>query len=183
VKATGWCKGLRVTAGGTGIVSHAGVVLLRALADNTGLTAGLSQALASRRLLVHDRGRVLADLACAIADGAEVISDFRVMGDQEELFGLVASVPTAWRTLAEIAGGGQRPLNNMTAAVNAAPAPRLGAGHGPARRPAWRPRGGQDAGRGDLHPAGRERGDLPQRQGGSRAELQGVVRRDAARGE
>jgi len=29
---------------------------------------------------------VLADLACAIADGAEVISDFRVIGDQENLF-------------------------------------------------------------------------------------------------
>ncbi len=40
--------------------------------------------------------------------------------DHEELFGLVASVPTAWRTLAEIAGGGQRPLNKMTVAVNAA---------------------------------------------------------------
>jgi hypothetical protein len=51
-----------------GIVSHADLVLLRALADRTGLTAGLSKALASRRLLVHDRGRVLADLACAIAD-------------------------------------------------------------------------------------------------------------------
>ena len=120
MNTTGWLKGLRVTADGTGIVSHAGVVLLRALADNTGLTAGLSQALASRRLLVHDRGRVLADLACAIADDAGAISDFRVMGDQGELFGLVASVPTAWRTLAEIAGGGQRPLNDMTAAVNAA---------------------------------------------------------------
>jgi hypothetical protein len=71
---------LQVTGDGTGIVPHAGVALLRALADSTGLTAGLSQALASRRLLVHDRGRVLADLACAIADGAEVISDFRVMG-------------------------------------------------------------------------------------------------------
>jgi hypothetical protein len=52
-------------------VSHAGVALLRALADNTGLTGGLSEALASQRLLVHDRGRVLADLACAIADGGE----------------------------------------------------------------------------------------------------------------
>jgi hypothetical protein len=36
---------------------------------------------------------VLADLACAIADGAEVISDFRVLSDQKELFGPVASVP------------------------------------------------------------------------------------------
>ena len=120
MNTTGWLKGLQVTADGTGIVSHAGVALLRGLADNTGLTAGLSKALASRRLLVHDRGRVLADLACAIADGAEVISDFRVMGDQEDLFGLVASVPTAWRTLAEIATGGDRTAGRIGAAVNAA---------------------------------------------------------------
>ena len=119
VHTTGWLKGLRVTADGTGIVSHAGVALLRALADNTGLTAELSKALVSGRLLVHDRGRVLAGLACAIADGGEVISDFR-MGDQAELFGLVASVPTAWRTLDEIAGGGERALGRVTAAVNAA---------------------------------------------------------------
>jgi hypothetical protein len=120
VNTTGWLKGLQVTADGTGIVSHAGVALIRALADNTGLTAGLSKALATQRLLVHDRGRVLADLACAIADGAEVISDFRVIGDQEGLFGVVASVPTAWRTLDEIAGGGERALGRVTAAVNAA---------------------------------------------------------------
>jgi len=120
VKGTGWLNGLEVTGGGTGVVSHAGLVLLRALADRTGLTAGLSRALASRRLVVHDRGRVLADLACAIADGAEVISDFRVMGDQSELFGLVASVPTCWRALQEIASGGGRPLGRVTAAVNAA---------------------------------------------------------------
>ncbi len=120
MKATGWLNGLEVTAGGTGIVSHAGVALLRALSDSTGLTAGLSKALASDRLLVHDRGRVLADLACAIADGAEVISDFRVMADQRELFGLVASVPTAWRTLNEIAAAGERARSRVAAAVNAA---------------------------------------------------------------
>jgi Transposase DDE domain group 1 len=120
VNTTGWMKGLRVTADGAGIVSHAGVALIRALADNIGLTAGLSRALASGRLLVHDRGRVLADLACAIADGAEVISDFRVIGDQEDLFGLVASVPTAWRTLDEMARGGERALGKLATAVNAA---------------------------------------------------------------
>jgi hypothetical protein len=119
VKATGWLKGLEVTGDGTGIVSHAGVVLVRALADKIGLTAGLSKALACDRLLVHDRGRVMADLACAIAGGAEVISDFRMIGDEDELFGRVASVPTAWRTLAEIAGGGERCLSRITAAVNA----------------------------------------------------------------
>jgi hypothetical protein len=120
VNTTGWLKGLRVTGDGTGIVSHAGIALIRALTDNIGLTAGLSKALASDRLLVHDRGRVLADLACAIADGAEVISDFRVIGDQQDLFGLVASVPTAWRTLDEIARGGQRALGKVTAAVDKA---------------------------------------------------------------
>jgi hypothetical protein len=119
VNATGWSRGLEVTGGGTGIVSHAGLVLLRQLSDRTGLTAGLSAALPSP-LGGHDRGRVLSDLACAIADGARVISDFRVMGDQRELSGPVASVPTAWRALSEIARGGDRRRRRITAAVNKA---------------------------------------------------------------
>src|SRR6266481_3231625 len=120
VNVTGWSRGLEVTGGGQGVVSHAGLVLLRHLADKTGLSGGLSRALASPRILVHDRGRVLADLACAIADGARVISDFRVMSDQRELFGLVASVPTAWRALREIARAGAPTERRLTAAVNTA---------------------------------------------------------------
>ena len=120
MNVTGWSRGLEVTGGGEGVVSHAGLALLRYLADKTGLTGGLSGALATPRILVHDRGRVLADLACAIADGARVISDFRVMTDQQELFGLVASVPTVWRTLKEIAGGGIRADRRITQAVNTA---------------------------------------------------------------
>jgi hypothetical protein len=89
---TGWSRGLEVT----GVVSHAALVLLRELADRTGLTAGLPTALPLPSPAGgHDRGRVLADLACAIADGTRVISDFRVMGDQREVFGPVASVPAA----------------------------------------------------------------------------------------
>jgi Transposase DDE domain group 1 len=117
---TGWSCGLEVSGGGRGVVSHAGLVLLRHLADRTGLTGGLARALATPRMLVHDRGRVLADLACAIADGARVISDFRVMSDQGELFGLVASVPTVWRTLKEIASWEERAGRRVTAAVSAA---------------------------------------------------------------
>ncbi len=48
---------------------------------------------------VHDRGRVLADLAVMIADGGRVMSDLAVLRDQSELFGPVASDPTLWRTL------------------------------------------------------------------------------------
>ena len=120
MNTTGWSRGLEVTADGQGVVSHAGLVLLRALADKTGLTGGLSRALATPRLLVHDRGRVLADLAAAIADGAEVISDFAVVRHQEQLFGPVASVPTAWRMLSEVAAGGPRAQARITRAVNAA---------------------------------------------------------------
>ena len=38
--ATGWSRGLDVTGGGSGVVSHAGLVLLRQLSDRTGLTSG-----------------------------------------------------------------------------------------------------------------------------------------------
>src|ERR1035437_4814046 len=120
VNVTGWAKKLEITDEGQGIGSHAGRALLQALTHKTAPTCRLSRALATPRLLIHDRGRVMADLACAIADGAEVISDFRVLADQKHLFGPVASVPTAWRTLNEIAAGGPRAQARITAAVNAA---------------------------------------------------------------
>src|SRR5262249_1739884 len=49
------------------------------------------------------------------------------MADQRELFGLVASVPTAWRTLNEIAAGSDRALARVSGAVTAARA-RAGGG-------------------------------------------------------
>ena len=54
MNATGWSRGLEVTGGGTGVVSHAGLALLRQLSDRTGLTSGLSAALPSP-LGGHDR--------------------------------------------------------------------------------------------------------------------------------
>jgi Transposase DDE domain group 1 len=97
---TGWARDLTVEVGGRGVVSHVGAVALRALADRSGLTVGLSAATARRGFVpVHDRGRVLADLAVVIADGGRVLSDFAVLRDQGELFGPVASDPTLWRTL------------------------------------------------------------------------------------
>jgi len=40
VNVTVWSQGLEVSGDGTGIVSHAGIGLLRHLADKTGLTRG-----------------------------------------------------------------------------------------------------------------------------------------------
>jgi hypothetical protein len=44
---------VNVTGGGQGVVSHARLALLRHLAGKTGLTGGLSRALATPRVLVH----------------------------------------------------------------------------------------------------------------------------------
>jgi hypothetical protein len=93
-----------VTTGAKGVVAHAGARLLCELADAVGLRQGLSDAMAptKRRRRGHDRGDVVVDLAVAIADGATTISDLRVLADQPGLFGAVASVPTAWRTLESV---------------------------------------------------------------------------------
>ncbi len=101
MKNTAGRPSLVVTMGGRGVVAHAGARLLAELADGLGLSAGLSAAMAATktRRRGHDRGRVLTDLAIAIADGASAISDLRVLADQPDLFGQVASVPTAWRAL------------------------------------------------------------------------------------
>ncbi len=92
---------LLVTGDGKNVVAHAGCRLLCDLADELGLTAGLSAAMAPTkcRRRGHDRGRVLVDLAVMLADGGETISDLAVLRDQPALFGEVASLPTAWRTL------------------------------------------------------------------------------------
>jgi hypothetical protein len=93
-----------VTADGVNVVGHAGARVLSDLADATGLTEGLSVAMAptKKRRRGHDRGQVVVDLAVMIADGGDAISDLAVLRDQPELFGAVASTPTAWRTLEAI---------------------------------------------------------------------------------
>src|SRR4051812_38525446 len=103
VQSTAWSTGLRVTADGTGVVSHVGAALLRMLADRAGLTSALSGALARKGCWPgHDRGRVLVDLAVLIADGGEAIADIDVLRHQQEVFGPVASDTTVWRALDEI---------------------------------------------------------------------------------
>jgi len=96
-----WSKGLSVEVGGHGVVSHAGSAATRMLADRAGLTGALWEALARRGFVpLHDRGRVLTDLAVAIAGGATTIGEIDTLRHQGELFGPVASDTTAWRALA-----------------------------------------------------------------------------------
>jgi hypothetical protein len=100
---TGWARDLRVRVAGKGVVSHVGSALLRLLGDKVGLTTALSKALTVRGFHPDiDRGRILTDLAVAVADGATAIDDLKALRHQGDLFGPVASTTTAWRALDEI---------------------------------------------------------------------------------
>lgn len=104
MKSTGTRPKIIVSADGRGVVGHAGARLVADVAEVTGLTDGFTAALAGLRQRQggHDPGRVAVDLAVMIADGGEAIADLAVLRDQADLFGAVASDPTAWRVLSDL---------------------------------------------------------------------------------
>src|SRR5512139_1626648 len=117
---TAWSADLRITADGDGIVAWAGPVPVRMLADRTGLTGGQSRVLARRGFdPLHDRGRVLTDIAVAIACGARDILDIEALRAQAEVFGPVASDTTARRALAETGGRVRAAISRVRAAARA----------------------------------------------------------------
>ncbi|HEX4621981.1 MAG TPA: IS1380 family transposase, partial [Myxococcaceae bacterium] len=64
------------------------------------LSAGMAPTRCRRS--AHDPGRVLRDLIASIADGGDCLADLGVLRGQPELFGEVASLPTAWRVVESI---------------------------------------------------------------------------------
>jgi Transposase DDE domain group 1 len=89
-----------VSADGRGVVSHAGTAMLGELADLTGLSAQVTAALADtyRGPWTHAPGAVFADLAAAVAAGADCIDGVgQRCGDREHAFGAAASTTTMWR--------------------------------------------------------------------------------------
>ncbi len=74
--------------------------MLGELADRVGLSSGYSSAVPWRgeRGPVHDRGRLLAQVAVMLAAGGRCVADMAALRDQPALFGTVASDPTIWRT-------------------------------------------------------------------------------------
>ena len=100
----GWDHALKVAADGTGLVGHAGAVLLRKTADQAGLTAHLSTALRKKDSSpVFDRGTVLVSLAAAIALGATSMSDIALLAHLAPVLGDAPSGPTVRRAL-DLAG-------------------------------------------------------------------------------
>lgn len=93
---------VKVSADGTGLVSRSGVALLRELTEMTGLVQGWTEELLDTYKAapsVHLPGRVLADLAVAIADGGDALAHLATLRDQDKLFGTVASDATACRVI------------------------------------------------------------------------------------
>jgi len=91
---------MKVSADGRGVVSHAGVGMLREVADLTGLCGQVTAALADtyRGPWTHAPGDVFADLAAAVADGADCVDGVgQLWGDREHAFGPVGSTTTLWR--------------------------------------------------------------------------------------
>jgi Transposase DDE domain group 1 len=98
VQATNSWSRFEVTTDATGVVGHAGAALLRELADRVGLTGALGWRDPQGRRR-HPDGAVLRDLAVMLADGGDCLSDLACLRNQAELFGPVASTPTAWRVV------------------------------------------------------------------------------------
>jgi hypothetical protein len=95
---------LLVAADGAGIVSRSGTAALSELAERLGVTTALRAPLAHlrERRSKHRPEEVVRDLAVSIADGGECLSDLGALRDQPELFGQVASDPTAFRLLDQL---------------------------------------------------------------------------------
>jgi len=117
---------VKVSADGHGVVSHAGMGMLRELADRTGLSAQVTAALADtyRGPWVYAPGEVFADLAAAVADGADCIDAVgQLCGDREHVLGAKASTTTMWRLIDE--------------RIDAAHLPGVRAARAAARAAAW----------------------------------------------
>jgi hypothetical protein len=125
-----------VSDDGKGIVSQAGAVLLTQTVRVTGLARGLSQALDRWRLRrsVHDPGKIVADLAVAVALGGDCLADAAVLRAEPALFGPVASDPVISRLIGRLAADAPAAL---TAIAKARAAARERPGSWPGRtRPA-----------------------------------------------
>jgi hypothetical protein len=87
------------------LISSSGALLLKEVVRVAGLGRGLSEVLAPWRAdrAVHDPGKVLLDVATAVALGGDCLADVAALRSQPEVFGAVASDPTVSRVFAALA--------------------------------------------------------------------------------
>jgi hypothetical protein len=93
-----------VEPGGTGVAAHVGLHALGSFADQIGLGALLSRCIepTGERQPLHDRGKVLVQMALVLAGGGESCSDIEHLRVCDTLFGSVPSDTTVFRTFHEL---------------------------------------------------------------------------------
>ena len=107
---------------GTGVVSQAGATVLLRTAEKTGLTTDLSDALTPWRkpLATHDPGKIITDLAVAVAIGGDCLADINQLRADPAVFGQVASDPTVSRLISALAADAPAALTAINSARAAA---------------------------------------------------------------
>ncbi|MEU8251417.1 IS1380 family transposase [Nonomuraea sp. NPDC048916] len=118
MKAIASQRKIAVSADGSGLVSHAGALLLLHTLRLTGLDQALSTQLQRWRPArsVHDPGKIVADLAVTLALGGDCLADIALLRAQPELFGHVASDPTVSRLIDRLARDEVKALKALRAA-------------------------------------------------------------------
>ncbi|MEU7183687.1 MULTISPECIES: IS1380 family transposase [Streptomyces] len=103
---------VRVEGGGRGVVSQAGGVLLVETVRKAGLDRAISTALTPLRRprAVHDPGKILLDVALAVALGDDCLADVGMLRAEPAVFGPVASDPTVSRLIDTLASAGPKAL-------------------------------------------------------------------------
>jgi hypothetical protein len=109
---------VRVQDSGRQVVSQAGTVLLVETARKTGLDQAISRALAPWRKprAVHDPGKILLDVALAVALGGDCLADVAMLRAEPAVFGPVASDPTVSRLIDTLAASGEKSLQAIRSA-------------------------------------------------------------------
>jgi hypothetical protein len=109
---------VRVQDDGRQIVSQAGSVLLVETVRKAGLDQAISTALAPWRKprAVHDPGKILLDIALAVALGGDCLADVAMLRAEPAVFGPVASDPTVSRLIDTLAASGEKALQAIRSA-------------------------------------------------------------------
>ncbi|WP_329328730.1 IS1380 family transposase [Streptomyces luteogriseus] len=103
---------------GRAVVSQAGSVLLVETVRKIGLDQAISAALTPwrRPRAVHDPGKMLVDLALAVALGGDCLADIALLRSEPAAFGPVASDPTVSRLIDTLAASGEKALTAIRTA-------------------------------------------------------------------
>lgn len=123
---------VRIEGGGRTVVSQAGGVLLVETFRKAGLEAVIAAALTPWRKphAVHDPGKILMDVALAVALGRDCLADVAMLRAEPAVFGPVASAPTVSRLIDTLAASGKNALRvtgrlpNSSSVIGCGPGPR-----------------------------------------------------------